>query len=234
MLRASRRGLGRAFRVTLPVLAGYLVMGMGFGILLSHAGFGVGYAGFMALFLYAGSMQYLMVDLLAEGASLLAVAVATLAVQARHLFYGISMIERYRGAGFRKPYLIYSITDETYSLHLTEPPEHPHLFRISLLDHCYWILGCVLGALVGDLLPFELQGLDFSLTALFVAIFVEQWRTAGGHLPAILGILSSVAMLLLFGDSFLIPAMLLILLLVILFRGRIEGVKKEKGGVPRA
>ena len=217
----------RAFRVTLPVMAGYVVLGIGFGILLESRGFGLLWSLAMGLFLYAGSMQYLMVDLLASGASLLVTALTTLAVQARHLFYGISMIEKYRGAGKRKPYMIFALTDETYSLHCAEDGQkaaepHAYLFLISLFDHVYWVVGCVLGSLIGTLIPFDMTGIDFALTALFVTIFVEQWRSSSRHLPAVIGATSSLLSLLIFGpDAFLIPAMLLIVFLLLLLRRRV-------------
>lgn len=230
--RLTRADALRAVRVTLPVMAGYLVLGIGFGILLESRGFGVLWSLAMGILLYAGSMQYLMVDLLSVGASLLVTAVTTLAVQARHLFYGVSMIEKYRGAGRRRPYMIFALTDETYSIHCAEDGKetgapHTYLFLISLLNHLYWIAGCVIGSLVGSLIPFDLTGVDFALTALFVTILVEQWRSTSRHLPAVIGGAASLLSLLIFGrDHFLIPAMLLIVLLLLCLRRRIEG----KGG----
>ena len=237
MAKIKKRDVVRAFHATLPVLAGYIVLGIGFGILLESRGFGFLWALGMSIFLYAGAMQYLMVDLLAGGVSILVTAVTTLAVQARHLFYGLSMIEKYRGAGKRKLYMIHALTDETYSLHCAESgvkAEDPHtyLFFISLFDHVYWIIGCLLGVLIGTLLPFDLVGVDFSLTALFVTIFIDQWMSRSPHLPAIIGVTSSLLSLLIFGkDAFLIPAMLLIVVLLLLARRRI-GAQHSSGEVP--
>ena len=232
-MKNIKRDVARAFRTSLPVLAGYLVLGSGFGILLESRGFGFPWALGMSVFLYAGAMQYLMVDLLAGGASILVTAVTTLAVQARHLFYGLSMIEKYRGAGKRKIYMIHAITDETYSLHCAENGEgaddpHTVLFFISLFDHIYWILGGLLGVLIGSLLPFDMKGVDFSLTALFVTIFIDQWRSRSPHLPAVIGITSTLLSLLIFGkDAFLIPAMILIVVLLLLCRARITRAFSE-------
>lgn len=235
MCNIKKRDVMRAFRASIPVMAGYLVLGAGFGILLESRGFGILWALGMSTFLYAGAMQYLMVELMAGGASLLATALTTLAVQARHLFYGLSMIEKYRGAGRRKAYMIHALTDETYSLHCAEDgrdAEDPHtvLFFISLFDHLYWIVGGALGVLIGTLLPFDMKGVDFSLTALFVTIFIDQWRSRSPHLSAIIGITSTMLSLLVFGkDAFLIPAMILIVVLLLLARNRIAPALPGEG-----
>ena len=209
-----------AFIDTLPVMTGYLFLGFGFGILMQRSGYGVVWAAAMSLFLYAGSMQYVAVGLLTSGASLLTTALTTLMVNARHLFYGISMAGAYQGSGRKKPYLIFSLTDETYSLVSRQPlPEgvqrHRYFFLVSLLDQCYWVAGTIAGSLAGSLLPLDFQGIDFVLTALFVTIFVEQWLNAGSHLPALTGLGASALCLVLFGsDAFLIPSMVLITLLL--------------------
>lgn len=217
--------LKAAFKATIPVLTGYLVLGFGFGIVLKSAGYGILTAFFMSLFIYAGSMQYVAVGLLAGGASLLTVALTTLMVNARHLFYGISMLEKYRGAGKYKPYLIFALTDETYSLvcqdhgEIASEQQIQYDFFVSLLNQIYWVAGSVLGAVAGTVLTFNSEGIDFALTALFLTVFLEQWLTAKDHVPALIGVLSSLACLLLFGsDSFLIPAMVVITLLLNFYR----------------
>lgn len=214
-----------AFKATIPVLTGYLVLGFGFGIVLKSAGYGILTAFFMSLFIYAGSMQYVAVGLLAGGASLLTVALTTLMVNARHLFYGISMLEKYRGAGKYKPYLIFALTDETYSLvcqdhgEIASEQQIQYDFFVSLLNQIYWVAGSVLGAVAGTVLTFNSEGIDFALTALFLTVFLEQWLTAKDHVPALIGVLSSLVCLLLFGsDSFLIPAMVVITLLLSFYR----------------
>ena len=208
-------------------------MGGGFGILFRVSGYGPLWALFISVFLYAGSMQFVGISLLTGGASALTIAVTTLLVQARHLFYGLSLIDRYKGAGIKKLYMIQAITDETYSLVCsTEPPEgtkpSSFYFAVSLLDHIYWITGCVLGNLVGGLITFDTTGLDFVMTALFVTIFVEQWQTTKEHRPALLGAGMALVCLVLFGqDQFLIPAMIAITLsLTALWK------PLEKGGQP--
>ncbi len=223
-----------AFLKSLPVMAGYIVLGIGFGILLRKAGYGVLWAFAMSTLIYGGSMQYVGVDLIAGGASIITTAITTFMVNARHLFYSISMLRVYKNSGKYKPYLIYSITDETYSLLCDgKTPEgtDPELYRflVSLFDHSFWIIGGVLGNLLGAVLPFSSAGIEFSMTALFIAAFVEQWISSGDHIPAITGALSTLACLLIFGsENFLIPSMLLITLVLTILRGRLEGKGEEK------
>ena len=217
----------KAFLTSLPVMAGYVVLGIGFGILLRNAGFGLPWAFAMAVAIYAGSMQYVGVGLLAGGAGIVTTILTTVMVNARHLFYSISMIDRYKNAGKYKPYLIFALTDETYSLLCSgETPdgEHADLYRflVSLFNQLYWITGCVLGSLLGAVLPFSSAGIEFSMTALFIASFTEQWIRSRDHLPALTGLLSTLLCLLLFGpENFLIPAMLLITFILTLLRGRL-------------
>ena len=201
----------RALRDTIPVLSGYMVLGMGFGILMHSNGYGVWWSLAMSALIYAGSMQYLAVNLLTTGASLISAAIATLMVNARHIFYGISMVDKYKGTGKKKPYLIFSLTDETYSLVCSGEKSKNYYMLVSAFNHIYWITGSVIGALLGKIIPFSTEGIDFALTALFVTVFVEQWRSTKDHIPAIVGVFASVLCLVLFGaDDFLIPAMLAI------------------------
>ena len=219
-----KKNLRAAFVDTLPVMTGYVFLGFGFGLLMYQNGYGLLWSGAMSLFIYAGSMQYVAVSMLAGAADLVTVAVTTLLVNARHLFYGISMVDAYKGAGRKKPYLIFALTDETYSLVSRDQiPEgmsrHGYCLLVSFLDHCYWVLGTLLGALAGSLLPVDLQGIEFVLTALFVTIFVEQWLSVKDHRPAVTGVSVTLGCLLLFGrDLFLIPSMILIALLLTLMR----------------
>lgn len=209
---------------TIPVMTGYLFLGFGFGIIMQQNGFGILWTLAMSLFIYAGSMQYVGVSLLTGGVSLFTAAMATLVVNARHLFYGISMIDAYKGTGKKKPYLIFALTDETYSLVSREQlPEGisrvTYFFLVSLFDQCYWVTGSVLGALAGSLIPMNFEGIDFALTALFVTIFVEQWLSSKNHVPAIVGVAAAVLCLMVFGaDSFLIPTMILIAAVLIMTR----------------
>ena len=220
----KKNALLTVFRDTLPVLTGYLFLGAGFGILLAQTGKGLGWAIFMALFMFAGSAQYLAVSLMASGASLLSAGIATLLLNARHLFYGISLVDSYRGAGAKKPYMIFGLTDETYSLVTqNQPPEgmsrHLYCFLVTALDHLYWICGCVLGSLAGSALPIRFEGVEFVLTALFVTMFVEQWLSNKNHRPAVIGLAASILCLVIFGkDLFLIPSMVVIAALLVISR----------------
>lgn len=218
----KRHTIKTAFLDTLPVMTGYLFLGFGFGIILQQNGYGVLWALAMSLFIYAGSMQYVGVGLLTGGASLAAAALTTLMVNARHLFYGISMIDTYKGTGKRKPYLIFALTDETYSLVSRKLPEGvektAYCFLVSLFDQCYWVAGSAVGALAGKL-PLDFTGIDFALTALFVTIFVEQWLSTKNHLPALVGVGSAVLCLVIFGAvNFLIPTMILIAAILIMLQ----------------
>lgn len=220
-----KKTIKNAFISTIPVLTGYLVLGFGFGIILKTSGYGILLALIMSLFIYAGSMQYVAVGLLTSGASWIVAAFTTLMVNARHLFYGISMLDRYKGTGKRKPYLIFALTDETYSLlcnenqKIEEEQKKNYYFFVSLFNHIYWVLGSVIGALIGTIVNFNTEGIDFALTALFITIFVEQWLSSKKHFPAIIGVCVSVICLIIFGsEKFLIPTMIIILLLLGLYK----------------
>lgn len=215
----------KAFIDTIPVMTGYIVLGMGFGLVLDAKGYGILWAFVMSAWIYAGSMQYLAVDLMAGGASLLTAAITTLMVNARHLFYGISMIDKYKNVGKKKPYLIFALTDETYSLvcseHAGEGVENKnnYFFLVSLMNQCYWVLGSVLGSALGAAMNINTEGVDFALTALFVTVFVEQWLSTKDHRSAVVGVTASVVCLLIFGPgNFLIPTMLVITAALTLMR----------------
>ena len=224
----------RAFADPLPIMTGYVVLGIGFGILLSTKGYGPWWAFGMGVIIYSGAMQYVAVDLISGGASLVTAALATLMVSARHLFYGISMVDRYRGAGAKKFYMVYALTDETYSLVCSSGEGedrrryHRYCFLVSLLDQAYWVGGSVIGGLLGPVIPFNTEGSDFALTALFVTICVDQWLSVRNHLSALTGFGATLACLLLFGrENFLIPAMLAITGALLLLRPRLEAVVYE-------
>lgn len=211
--------LKKAFSDTLPVMAGYIVLGTAFGILLSDKGYGIIWAFVMSLTIYAGSMQFVAINLLSGGASLISCAVMTLLVNARHVIYGISMLEKYRNCKKVKPYLIFSLTDETYALVCRGNPENTdrkkYFLYVSLLDQCYWILGSIIGAALGPAISFNTAGIDFAMTALFVVIFTDQLINDKKIIPALIGIVSSVICLIVFGkQNFLIPSMITIVVLL--------------------
>lgn len=212
---------------TFPVFTGYLVLGMGFGILLEENGFPFWMAPFMSVTMYAGAMQYVGITVLAGGMGIFQAALTTLMVNARHLFYGISLLERYGKFGNRKWYLAFTLTDETYSLVCSEKDvpdgidEKKYFTAISCLNHLYWILGGIVGYLVGTIITFDTKGIDFSMTALFVTVFVGQWMDGSDHFPAITGVMATTVSLLVFGkDSFLIPSMIIIAIVLLATKKR--------------
>ena len=218
------KALKSAFPLTLPVMAGYLFLGFGFGILLESKGFSFIWAFFMSIIIYAGSMQYVAIDLLSGGATFIATALMTVMIQIRHLFYGLSLIEKYKDTGKKKGLMIFQLTDETYSLIASaEPPDGVDkdwfYFFISILDHCYWIIGCTLGGLFGSVVTFNTRGVDFVMTALFIVIFTEQWLKTREHIPAVIGLGCSLICIFIFGaNHFIVPAMAAILILLTILK----------------
>ena len=228
----DRRALSAAFPVTVPVLMGYLAIGIAFGLMLQEIGYNFIWAFFMSLTIYAGSGQYLGVTLLATAAGLGTVALMTLLINFRHLVYGLSMLEKFRGMGWRKLYMIFSLTDETYALLSSArapvgvDPKNFY-FAIALLDQSYWILGSVIGAVAGAVIPFSTEGVDFAMTALFVVIAVDQWKAYKKHLPALIGGVVTVVFLIILGsvfgqDQMLLISLGVIVLLLLILRDRLE------------
>lgn len=221
-----KKTIGLAFHDTIPVFAGYIVLGIGFGVMLRVNGFGVIWAFFMSIFMYAGAMQYAAVGILASGASVATTAITTVLVNIRHIFYGISLLQKYKGLGIAKLYMIFALTDETYALVSTKRmPEGAsrkmYYFLVSLFDHCYWILGCCLGAIIGSVLKINFEGIDFALTALFVTILIDQWLSTKNHLPVFVGMISTAVCLAIFGsEKFLIPSMIVIVVILTLTKSK--------------
>lgn len=216
------------FKYTLPVLFGYIPLGFAFGILLQSAGYSPIWAFFMSIFIYAGTGQFLCVELLAAGASIPQVILMTFLLNFRHFFYGLSLINKYKDTGKFKLYMIFGLTDETYALvSTTKVPKDikpAHFYTaITLLNHCYWIIGSVLGASVGSLLTFNSNGIDFVMTALFAVLVVEQWKNNKNHIPALIGFVVPILSLILLGaDNFLIPALFVVSVLLMCLRTRFE------------
>ena len=234
----DRKALSAAFPVTVPVLMGYLAIGMAFGFMLQAVGYNFIWAFFMSLTIYAGSGQYLGVTLLATAASLSTVALMTLLINFRHLVYGLSMLEKFRGMGWRKLYMIFSLTDETYALiSSAQAPvgvnPRNFYFAIALLDQSYWIIGSVIGAVAGALIPVDTKGIDFAMTALFVVIAVDQWKAYRRHLPALLGFGVTIVFLIILGQIFgqqqmLIVSLGVIVLLLLILRDKLEEKEGEQ------
>lgn len=202
-----------AFMQSVPVMLGYIFLGIAFGLMLHDGGYSFWWAFVASVTIYAGSMQFVLVTLLTGGASLLYAAVMTFFINGRHLFYGLSFIEKFKKMGKMYPYMVFSLTDETYSvLCALKVPEGMNenriMFWISLFDHCYWITGSVLGGVLGELIAFDTTGIDFSMTALFVVIVLNQWMDSKEHRPALIGGIIGILCLFLFGaEQFLLPAL---------------------------
>lgn len=227
--KALSSAFAAAFPTTLPVMFGFVPLGIAFGLLMDAAGYNVFWSFFMSLFVYAGSAQFLGVELLASAASLGQVAVMTLILNFRHLVYGLSMLEKYRDMGKRKLYMIFSLPDETYALLSSgQTPEgvdpHDYYFAVAVLNQIYWVLGSVIGGLLGAALTINTQGADFAMTALFVVIALGQWEERKNRPSALLGLGAAGLCLVLLGpDRFLIPALVLIILALLAFRGKLDG-----------
>lgn len=217
-----------SFKQSVPVAFGYIFLGIAFGILMYEADYNALWSLAAAVFIYAGSMQFVLVSLLAAGAPVLSVAAVTLLVNARHIFYGLGFIEKFRGSGKKYPYLVFALTDETYSVlcsckYPENVDEKNAMFFISLFNHCYWILGCTLGGIAGNIIPFDCTGIDFSMTALFTVIFVNQWKEYKTHVPAVVGICVSAVFLAVFGaDNFLLPSLAVTSAVLIMLKPRLE------------
>lgn len=239
MTKQKKGGYAKAFRAafphTIPVLTGYLFIGMAFGVMIQEKGYNFLWAMLMSLLCYAGSGQYLAVDFFAPGGSLIQVIFMEFMVNIRHIFYGLSFLEKFAQMGRKRLYMIFSLTDETYSLFFATkaPPdveEEKFLLAISFLDHSYWIVGSGIGALLGNLLPIDAKGIDFAMTALFVVIMVEQWMERKNRPSVILGLLCGLLCLLVFGaDNFILPAMLC-MMAILLFGKRVlvQGVAAQE------
>lgn len=221
-------------KITWPIFLGYLVLGIAFGMMLQAAGYNFIWAFFISLFVYAGSGQFLLVQLLASGASYITVAVMTLLLNSRHIVYGLSFLDIFKEMK-TYPYMIFSLTDETYAIQCSINEKNCKYdvkrvrFLCSLFDHIYWIVGSFLGNIILSFFSFNTKGIEFTMTALFVVLFIELWKNYETHIPAYIGALSAFSSLLIFGSTnFTIPALILIVILMLVFKNRItEKEKKE-------
>ena len=219
-----KKELSFALHRSTPVFFGYLFLGIAFGLMLQRAGFSFPWAVMSSVFIYAGSGQFALVEMLQNSENLIAVAVMTFSINCRHIFYGISFIERFKAMGKRGLYMIFSLTDETYSLLCTtkvpeDCDEDKAFFYIAVLDQLYWVFGSLIGALIGQLITFNSEGIEFAMTALFVVLFIEQWLENRNHLPALIGAVCSIGFLLLVGPTrFILPSLLATVALLLLLR----------------
>ena len=224
----KRKALKAAFPYTIPIFAGFWFLALAYGIYMNTAGFSFVYPMFMSILIFGGSLEFIAVEMLLSPFAPLQALIMALLVQARHLFYGISMLEKYKGMGWKKFYLIFGMCDESFSINYTaEVPEDVDrgwfYFFVTLLNQLYWVSGAIIGGLLGGLIRFNTEGLSFVMTAMFVVIFMEQWLKEKNHTSAFLGLGISAVCLLIFGpDSFLIPAMIGIVGVLTLLRGSLE------------
>ncbi len=225
-----------AVKHSFPIFISFIPVGLAYGVLMQNVGYNFLWTGACSLFVMAGSLQYLMVSFFAGGVSLATVAIMALLLNSRHIFYGLSFIEKFRSFGFWKYFLIYSLTDENYSLHCSHDfdddiDEKWAYVLTALMSILYWVVLSILGALIGTLIPFDTTGIDFALTALFIVILIEQMSGADNRLPALLAFVSSIVCLILFGPSnFILPSLVITVALLTILRSRIEpqNTKKEE------
>lgn len=233
MSKKSRKAtIKYAFKKSLPVFFGYLFLGSAFGIMLYDAGYNWIWAIFISILVYAGSGQFLLVSLISSAASIPTVAMMTLFINSRHMFYGLSLIDKFKAGGWRYPFMIFSLTDETYSVNVSiqsvpdDVNEPKARFLLGEFDHFYWILGSVVGSLLGQSLPIDFTGIDFSMTALFTVIFVDLLIDTKNKICGAVGIFCAFICLMIFGaDNFLLPT--LILTVVLLIAAKPALMKKE-------
>lgn len=228
-----KQAIRAALPVTIPVLLGYLSIGIAFGLLFENAGYNFIWAFFTSLIVYAGAMQFIAVSFFAGGIGLIQIAVMTLVVNFRHIFYGLSFLDRFNGMGKKKWYMAFSLTDETYSLLCSvkvpdDVNEKKFYFCVAFLNQSYWILGSVIGSLAGAIITFDTTGMDFAMTALFIVIFLDQWKAYSSHISALIGLGGTAAVLILIGPgNLVIPSMILIVAALMLTRKQIEGKTAE-------
>lgn len=227
-MKEYKNAFKKAFPYTIPVLTGYLFIGTAFGVMYAEKGYSFLWAILMSIMVYAGSGQYLAVNFFTPGISFVQVIFLTFMVNVRHIFYGISLLERFNKIGKSRWYMIFALTDETYSLLCTTKTpkgvdEAKFLFAISVLDHSYWVIGSAIGAIAGTLLPINSEGIEFAMTALFVVIFIEQWMEKKNRIPEMIGVVTAIGGLLLFGaDNFVLPTMLAIVALLFVGRKKLD------------
>lgn len=214
------------FVKSLPIMCSYFFLGAAYGIMMEETGFPWYVALLLSVTVYTGAFQFVLITFLSTGASLLTIAITALLMNSRQSFYSLTFLNDFKRMGKRKLYMIHSLTDETYAvnctLELPRKEKEDTMFGVALLSHCYWMAATVAGAVLGQLIPFELEGIDFCMTALFVIIFMDQWKKASSHIPALAGLTCGIVCLLIFGQSsFILPALLLVSG-ILFFAGRKE------------
>lgn len=217
-----------AFPLTIPILTGFIFLGTAYGILMTSNGFGALFTIATSVFIFAGSLQFAGVSFFTSAFNPLNVLIMSLMINARHIFYGVSLVDKFKDIKKEKPALILTLCDETFSVICSvQPPtgikKGPFYLTVALLDYSYWIIGTALGALFGQFINFSTEGIDFSLTALFVVIFINQWKESKDKMPAVIGLACSLLCLVVFGaDSFIIPSMIMITVSLLIYRKPFE------------
>jgi 4-azaleucine resistance transporter AzlC len=229
-----KKALKAAFPNTIPIFAGFWFLGLAYGIYMNVSGFSFVYPMIMSVIIFGGSLEFVAVEMLLSPFAPIQVLVMTLLIQARHLFYGISMLDKFKDMGWKKFYLIFGMCDETFSINYTAKiPEDVDrgwfMFFVTLLNHLYWVSGATIGGLVGSLIHFNTDGISFVMTSMFVVIFMEQWMKEKHHISAYIGLGAAALCLLIFGaDSFMIPTMILIIVLLAAFRKPLEKMETKE------
>ncbi len=228
-MKISKEICKLAFVKSLPIMCSYLFVGIAYGIMMEESGFSWYVALLLSLTVYTGAFQFVLITFLSTGASLLTIAVTALLMNSRQTFYSLTFLKDFKRMGKRKLYMIHSLTDETYAvdctLDLPRKEKEDTMFLVAVLSHCYWMAATVMGAVLGQLIPFELEGIDFCMTALFVIIFMDQWKKASSHVPALAGLSCGIVCLLVFGQSsFILPALILVSG-ILFFTGRREATQ---------
>ena len=214
-MKISKETWKLAFVKSLPIMCSYFFLGAAYGIMMEETGFPWYVALLLSMTVYTGAFQFVLITFLSTGASLLTIAITALLMNSRQSFYSLTFLNDFKRMGKRKLYMIHSLTDETYAvnctLELPQKEKEDTMFGVALLSHCYWMAATVVGAVLGQLIPFELEGIDFCMTALFVIIFMDQWKKASSHIPALAGLTCGIVCLLIFGQSsFILPALLFV------------------------
>lgn len=228
-MKISKETWKLAFVKSLPIMCSYFFLGAAYGIMMEETGFPWYVALLLSVTVYTGAFQFVLITFLSTGASLLTIAITALLMNSRQSFYSLTFLNDFKRMGKRKLYMIHSLTDETYAvnctLELPRKEKEDTMFGVALLSHCYWMAATVAGAVLGQLIPFELEGIDFCMTALFVIIFMDQWKKASSHIPALAGLTCGIVCLLIFGQSsFILPALLLVSG-ILFFAGRKEAAE---------
>lgn len=229
----KREYIKTAFVKSIPILCSYVFVSMAYGIMMSAAGFPWYLALVISLFIYTGAFQFVLISFLSGGASLLTIFITALLMNSRQTFYSLSFVADFQKMGRRLPYMIHTMTDETYAVNISLPKEmegrEDIMFYVAFFSRCYWMLGAVIGSVLGQLIPYDLKGIDFCMTALFVIIFIDQWEKNKQHLPAIAGLIIAAICMLIFGTSnFMLPALMIVSVLLVV-KERIDAGRRNGG-----